>query len=63
MKEWKTYQLPFGKYKGETMYMVLINDWDYICWLDNRMLGQTLRRAVDEAIAYHREHLNKGERN
>lgn len=61
MFDWKKYQLPFGKYKGETMYMVLINDWDYICWLDNRMLGQTMRRAVDAAITYHREHLNKGE--
>ena len=62
MDNWKTYTLPFGRYKGETMYVVLINDWDYICWLDNRMLGPRLRSAVDAAITYHREHLNKKEK-
>lgn len=61
MDNWKTYKMPFGKYKGDTMYMILINDWDYLCWLDNKMLGHDLRAAVDAAFTYHREHLNKGE--
>lgn len=62
MKDWKTYTLSFGKYKGETIYSVLINDWDYICWLDNRMLVPTLRFAVDEAIKYHNEHFTHKEK-
>ena len=62
MENWKTYTLPFGKYKGETMYTVLINDWEYICWLDNRMLGQRLRIAVDAAIKYHNEYFSTKEK-
>lgn len=61
MFDWKTYEMPFGKHKGETMYVILINDWDYVCWLDNRMLRHRLRMAVDAAIKYHNEHLHTGE--
>lgn len=52
---WQTYTLRYGKHRGETMYMVYLNDYQYIEWLDNTMLGKGLRKVVDAAIKYHYE--------
>lgn len=59
--EWKTFVLRFGKHKGDTMYSVLINDYQYIEWLDNRMLDKYTRAAVDSAIKYHYKHFKAEE--
>lgn len=58
MSEWKTYTLPFGMYRGETMYMILINDFDYIRWLDCTQLDEETRKHVNSAIEYYNEHTN-----
>jgi len=39
------------------MYTILINDYQYIEWLDNRMLDEYTRKAVDSAIEYHYKNL------
>ncbi len=52
---WKSFKMPFGKYKGDTMYIIYINDFSYITWLDGKSLDSDLRNAVDAAI----EHKNK----
>ena len=54
---WKTYRLPFGrKHNHETIYDILINDYQYIIWLDSTQLDKTTRAAVDKAIEYHNIH-------
>jgi hypothetical protein len=53
--EWKSFIIPFGKYKGDTMYVIYVNDFDYIKWLDSCQLTDEVRGAVDAAI----EHKNK----
>jgi hypothetical protein len=54
--DWKSFIMPFGKkHKGETMYMIYINDFDYIRWLDSITLSPDIRSVVDAAI----EHKNK----
>lgn len=59
--DWKTFKMRFGKYKGETMYMIYCNDYQYIEWLDNTMLGEQTRVAVDSAIEYYYKHNSKKE--
>lgn len=53
--DWKSFIMPFGKYQGETMYMIYINDFRYIEWLDEKELRPYVRDAVDAAI----EHRNR----
>jgi hypothetical protein len=55
--DWKTFKIRFGKHAGETMYTIFINDYQYIEWLDNTMLDQYTRKAVDSAIEYHYKNL------
>ena len=57
--EWKTFEMRFGKHKGETMYMIYLNDYQYIEWLDNTMLDEYTRKAVDNAIKYYYKHHGK----
>jgi hypothetical protein len=47
--------MPFGKYEGETMYVIYINDFSYIKYLDGLDLHPDVRAAVDGAI----EHKNR----
>jgi hypothetical protein len=47
--------MPFGKYKGDTMYIIYVNDFDYIIWLDSLQLTADVWEAVNAAI----EHKNK----
>ncbi|MFA5166827.1 MAG: hypothetical protein WC449_06080 [Candidatus Paceibacterota bacterium] len=53
--DWRSFKMPFGKYKGDTMYIIYINDFSYIAWLDGKSLDSDLRNAVDGAI----EHKNR----
>jgi hypothetical protein len=53
---WKIYPLTFGKYKGETIYNIMINDYSYIKWLDSVQLDKTTRAAINEAIKYYSIH-------
>lgn len=57
MGDWKSYKMPFGKYRdsGDTLYMIYINDYRYIRWLDSLKLDDKTRGAVNSAI----EHKNK----
>jgi hypothetical protein len=57
--DWKNFKMRFGKHRGETMYMILINDYSYIEWLDNTMLDEYTRKAVDSAIKYYYEKLKQ----
>lgn len=60
-KSWQTFKMRFGKYKGQTMYMIYLNDYQYIEWLDNTMLDEYTRKAVDSAIEYYYKHQQKEE--
>jgi hypothetical protein len=53
--DWKSFKMPFGKYKGDTMYIICVNNFDYITWLDSLQLTDDVRLAVNAAI----EHKNK----
>jgi len=55
MDNWKSFKMPFGKYSGDTMYIIYINDFSYIEYLDTLNLHPDIRAAVDAAI----EHKNK----
>jgi len=59
--DWQTFKMRFGKYKGETMYLIFLNDYQYIEWLDNTMLDEQTRVAVDSAIEYYYKHQKKEE--
>ena len=52
MSDWKSYKMPFGKYRGDTMYIIYINDYSYINWLDSTQLDPETRKAVDAAIEH-----------
>ena len=28
--DWRSFKMPWGKYKGDTMYIIYINNWWYI---------------------------------
>lgn len=30
---WKTFKMPFGEHKGETLYMIYLNSYSFIPWL------------------------------
>jgi hypothetical protein len=55
---WKTHKLPasFKKHANETVYLILINDYSYIKWLDGLKLDRETRAAVDKAIEHHNIH-------
>lgn len=53
---WKTHKLKFGKHINETVYLVLVNDYPYIKWLDGAKLDKKTRAAVDKAIEYYNIH-------
>lgn len=55
MGNWKNYKMPFGKYRGDTMYIIYVNNYNYILWLDSLQLDDATRTAVNSAI----EHKNK----
>ena len=57
MDNWKSFKLKFGKYRdsGDTLYMIYINDFPYITWLDTLNLDNETRSAVNAAI----EHKNR----
>lgn len=57
MSDWKSYKMPFGKYRdtGDNMYTIYLNNFGYIKWLDSCQLDKETRMAVDAAI----EHKNR----
>lgn len=52
MGDWKSFKLNFGKYKGDTMYVVYVNDFSYIQWLDQQNISGEIREVVDAAITH-----------
>lgn len=50
--DWKSFKLKFGKYRGDTLYMVYVNDFPYIKWLDSLQLDEETRKAVGAAITH-----------
>jgi hypothetical protein len=52
-KSWMKYILTFGKYKGDSLYIVYLNDYPYISeYLDQQVLDEDLRKAVNAAIEH-----------
>jgi len=54
--KWGTFVLPFGKYRGDTLYSVYLNDPSYLRYLDTMDLYPKTREAVDAAITHLNEH-------
>ena len=52
---WYSYKMTFGKHVGDTMYVIYLNDYSYIEYLDGIDLDKNTRKAVDAAI----EHKNR----
>lgn len=44
--------MPKGKYKGETVEFVLLNDWSYIIWSDSVNYIVYVDSIVEEALHY-----------
>ena len=51
--KWKEYLLPFGKWKGKTVFYVYVNDFSYLLWLrDTVFTDSLLMEAVKKAIEH-----------
>jgi hypothetical protein len=52
--DWRSYVMPWGKHKGETFYILYVNYFSYIQWLDEQDLTNfpELKKAIDGAITY-----------
>lgn len=55
-EDWKTFKMPFGKHRNQSMYDIFLNDYEYINWLDGLDLHDDTRKAVNGAIEYHNIH-------
>lgn len=53
-QKWTNFVMPFGKHKGDTLYIIAKNDPDYIYWGLNNLRGNIKKRfeEVVEAIEY-----------
>jgi hypothetical protein len=52
--DWRTYVMPWGQYNGDTFYIIYVNKYSYIEWLDEQDLMDwpELKKAIDAAITH-----------
>ena len=55
-RSWMSYKLPFGKYAGQTLAMVRMNDLQYVIWLSEQEPTNSSAieavQAANNCIAY-----------
>lgn len=51
-KSWMSFMMPFGKYKGDTLGTIRLNDVQYLVWLSENVSHQQVREQSEKAIAY-----------
>jgi uncharacterized protein (DUF3820 family) len=52
---WKRFIMPFGKHKGDTLYMIYLNDPKYIKWLADNADSNTpadVGENIEDALAW-----------
>lgn len=54
-KDWKTFVLPWGKYRGDTMYIVYVNDYRYIRDFLADCDDDIVREAAQAAVTHKNE--------
>ena len=51
-RSWMSYKMPFGKYKGDTLEIIRINDPQYLIWGADNINNREVRRECEKAITY-----------
>lgn len=51
-RSWMSFKMPFGKYKGDTLGMIRINDIGYIVWAADNISNADVKEQCDKALAY-----------
>lgn len=51
---WKKFKFEFGKYRGQTMWMVYVNDYQYLDWLSLQNVKQKELRDCLKAAVEHK---------
>jgi uncharacterized protein (DUF3820 family) len=47
-----SYKMPFGKYKGDTLAIIRMNDIGYVVWAAENIKQPEVKEQLDKAIAY-----------
>ena len=47
-----SYKMPFGKYKGDTLAIIRMNDVGYLVWAAENIKHLEVKDQLDKAIAY-----------
>jgi hypothetical protein len=51
-KSWMSYVMPFGKYKGDTLAIIRMNDVGYLLWAADNISNPEIKEQCNKAIAY-----------
>jgi len=51
-RSWMSYKMPFGKYKGDTLAIIRMNDVGYLVWAEENIKHLEVKNQLDKAIAY-----------
>ena len=51
-RTWMSYKMPFGKYKGDTLAIIRINDIGYLVWAAENIKQAEVKEQLNKAIAY-----------
>jgi len=47
-----SFKMPFGKYKGDTLAVIRMNDIGYLVWAAENIKQIEIKEQLDKAIAY-----------
>jgi uncharacterized protein (DUF3820 family) len=51
-RTWMNYKMPFGKYKGDTLAIIRMNDIGYLVWAAENIKQAEVKEQLNKAIAY-----------
>ena len=51
-RSWMSYVMPFGKYKGDTLAIIRMNDIGYLVWLSENVTNPEVREQCLKALDY-----------
>lgn len=53
--DWRSFKMPWGKYKGDTMYIIYINNWWYIRDVLSCCNDPLVKSVAEKVIEHKRE--------
>ena len=51
-RSWMSYVMPFGKYRGDTLAIIRMNDIGYILWAAENIKQPDVNEQFQKALAY-----------